>query len=89
MLDMEWILQGLDTNRPEIIFKGGHSWTGEYEETFGSQLFLEEGPIGSASGTEKSSINMPVILGISERSIRFKDTVKIPKVPTILQQPLK
>ena len=72
------LLQGLDTDHPEIVFKDGHCWIGEYEESFGSQLFLEEAEVNMTSVRSKSDESTPKVLGISERSIRFKDTAKKP-----------
>ena len=66
------LLQGLDTTHPEICLSGGQCLSGEYEDTLGTQLFLEEAASVPRPASSTQGGHVPKVLGMSEKTIRFK-----------------
>ena len=73
-------MQGLDTNRPEVCLESGQILTGEYKDTLGSQIFLEESTSGQRAANSKLEGTYPQVIGISEKTIIFKKTAE-KKIP--------
>lgn len=70
-------VQGLDTNYPEVmILKDGKNIKGEYKDTLGSQIFLEESLSGQRAADSELQGAYPQVIGISDKTIIFKQNTE-------------
>lgn len=65
-------MQGLDTNQPEAVLESGLNLRGEYKDTLGSQIFLEESAPGGRPADSELKATFPEIIGITDKAILFK-----------------
>lgn len=78
------LVQGLDTHEPEIIYGNGMCMTGEYEDTLGDQIFLEESVTGERPHGSNVSGPFPQLLAVTDKSVKFKEKA----TGTALNKPL-
>lgn len=62
------LVQGLDTEKPEVRFSDGTAMEGVYADTLGSQIFFEASREPGSSKLEEKGVKF---IGLSEKSIRF------------------